>query len=932
MSELRFRLRPLFLGFVVLLLDCASLDKLAPDACGNGVVEPKTEDCDTFPNDPDATKARCGAPTEGAFACHLRCGVSKIGASVCPEGWGCDTKGICREPSGNFSSALGFVSGGAVHLTVGDFDGDGRKDLVASGPRNPRSGSSVRVHYFNDTGGLAQVASLPTAVVSPAVFDRDHNGRDAIAFGVPALTKTGLSALGVVSGLADRTFLPVIFPAATLPDTNAVPVFVFEHAADVKLPSGNDSTIILFAETTDGSAIVSLDAELGGTAKLTRPLPAKPDAIRGRPVTARLFDLDPGSACGEVVVAMQVAPLGRLVVLSPCAPAPKSAAGIGTRWSVAPSALKSFVLPALADLSRGVLVTDVDGDGHLDVLVDTNDKDGPQILWGNGTTLQGPTKWAPAGLTSDPKMPLAAGDLTNDGKVDYVFPNFVAVQRNGVVSVADAGADAGPVIPVRDGTLIEPPVELQQLTPWSDAAIGRFNADFFADFVTIHSGAPDIEVFAGGTGGFTPSTVTTDGIVQAIARGDFDGDHIDDLAFTQTASGGTSTLSIAYGRPNGSLEPPTRIGSVDQQKGLTVLPHGGLPADLGLFAVAAPLAGHSIGSTSLTLLTGSGDRQPLALLFYVDVLSCGRTTSPCMMRRPSLESVSRQWSPLSLLAGPIVAEDSSAVVTYAVGTSTPSKGSMDTFGVWIASSDGTVPGGISAPTEQLVLDGLYDAYDDSTRAAKLATAIKNIDTLDTGGLSEIIAISNKTNGHDAALVVVRPGRVPLNQEQVLTGLQVTPSAQLEAFDIDGDGFRDAVGLFGAPPNAQIVAFLNDGKGAFVLPGVPLIIPPPAPGATDDGTPVAFAGIAVHGSPAVSGASAQNNAIAVVTATSVVLATLRPDKHGFDVKSLSSLLGKQPLNNATGIAAGDFNGDGVEDIAVANGGLRLILQQPARSGK
>jgi hypothetical protein len=674
---------------------------------------------------------------------------------------------------------------------------------------------------------------------------------------------------------------------------------------------------------------VSLDAELGGTLKLARPLPAGPDAIRGRPITAHLFDLDATSACGEIITAMQVASAGQLLVLSPCVPAPKTTAG--TRWSTAGgSALKTFPLPALSDTARGVLVTDVDGDGHLDVLIDTNDVDGPQVMFGDGNTLAPARKWAPIGLSNAAKMPLAAGDLTGDGKVDYVFPSFVGIQIGKLGSGADGGADAG-AASAPDGILFEPPADQQQTTAWSDAAIGHFNGDPFADFVAIHSGAPDVELFSGGAAGFTFSTVTTDGIVQAIARGDFDGDHIDDLGFTQTASGATSTLSISYGRPAGSLEPPTRIGSVDRAKGLAVLPHGSAPADLGLYTVSATSTAHPLGSTSLTLLTGSGDRRPLALLFYLDLFSCGRTTPPCMTPRPPLSPlVSRQWSPLSVAAGPIVARDSAAVVTYAVGTSTPSKGTTDTLGVWVANGDSQVPGGIAAPMEQQVLDGQYDAFDDNSRSTKIATAIQDVDNLGDG-LSEILAMSNKTNGRDAALVVVRPGRTPANDEKVLTGLQVTSSAQLEAVDLDGDGFRDAVGLFGAPPNAQVVAFLNDGKGGFVVPGITLTIPAPAAGAVADGTPVAFAGIAVRGSPVVTQANARNHALAVLTGSSVVLATLRADRQGFDVQSLASLLSK-PFTNASGIAAGDFNGDGVEDIAVADGGIRLILQKPARSAK
>ena len=99
------RLRHIALGFVVLLLDCASLDKLPQDTCGNGVID-QHEDCDTFPNDPsDTTRARCGAPTDGETACRLRCGLQTNGDTlVCPDGWGCSVDHICREPTGKFDN------------------------------------------------------------------------------------------------------------------------------------------------------------------------------------------------------------------------------------------------------------------------------------------------------------------------------------------------------------------------------------------------------------------------------------------------------------------------------------------------------------------------------------------------------------------------------------------------------------------------------------------------------------------------------------------------------------------------------------------------------------------------------------------------------------------------------------------------------------
>jgi len=149
-------------------------------------------------------------------------------------------------------------------------------------------------------------------------------------------------------------------------------------------------------------------------------------------------------------------------------------------------------------------------------------------------------------------------------------------------------------------------------------------------------------------------------------------------------------------------------------------------------------------------------------------------------------------------------------------------------------------------------------------------------------------------------------------------------------DLDGDGLLDAVGSFGVAPDTQVYVFLNQGKGTFAPTGIKLTFPADDPMAVGIGSPVAFAPINLRGAPATGG-SAQTKGLAVLTEHSVVLVTLRPDKQGFDATNLASLLGKE-FGNATGIAAGDFNGDGVDDIAIADGSIRILLQTPARAAK
>ena len=78
-------------------------------------------------------------------------------------GWGCDREGICREPTGEFEPPAEYRVGGASSLLAGDFDGDGRADILSretndafvlgprctftismSGARSPRRGGFPR--------------------------------------------------------------------------------------------------------------------------------------------------------------------------------------------------------------------------------------------------------------------------------------------------------------------------------------------------------------------------------------------------------------------------------------------------------------------------------------------------------------------------------------------------------------------------------------------------------------------------------------------------------------------------------------------------------------------------------------------------------------------------------------------------------------------
>lgn len=122
--------------------------------CGNRIVD-EGEDCD-------------GA-TDCSNTCHFACGQPK---QECPSGWGCDqSAGICRAASGSFRP-LTLVEESFSRLSVADFDGDGRDDLLAVSEDESALSS---VSFFDESGALERTITLPIAS-SAATGDVSDDG------------------------------------------------------------------------------------------------------------------------------------------------------------------------------------------------------------------------------------------------------------------------------------------------------------------------------------------------------------------------------------------------------------------------------------------------------------------------------------------------------------------------------------------------------------------------------------------------------------------------------------------------------------------------------------------------------------------------------------------------------------------------------------
>jgi hypothetical protein len=165
------------------------------------------------------------------------------------------------------------------------------------------------------------------------------------------------------------------------------------------------------------------------------------------------------------------------------------------------------------------------------------------------------------------------------------------------------------------------------------------------------------------------------------------------------------------------------------------------------------------------------------------------------------------------------------------------------------------------------------------------------------------------------------------------------SSSVHLLDVDGDGLRDAVAIVGASaatnePNKAIV-YLNSGGTFRMDHPIEIVVPPPPAGDAVGGSkrtdigPVGAALVTTAGVPA-SGGGTPTRVVLVITQHRLLRATLRSDKSAFDVDDVTTtLFGPGGLVGATGLAAGDFDGDGVQDIAVADGGSIRIARQDGR---
>lgn len=174
---------------------CASLEDVPANVCGNGVVEANNgEDCDPGNVSSDAGTVETCGEANAANACRISC---KDGP--CPAGYACAAlTHACVGPPVDFTRAVRFGDGiAAMNLSVTDTDGDGAAETVAT--YNPENSGRYYLQLPRDRVLAASIAQrvpewpappVSTASIDPPSAAKDPRGRSvfmALAGGVSLL-------------------------------------------------------------------------------------------------------------------------------------------------------------------------------------------------------------------------------------------------------------------------------------------------------------------------------------------------------------------------------------------------------------------------------------------------------------------------------------------------------------------------------------------------------------------------------------------------------------------------------------------------------------------------------------------------------------------------------------------------------------------------
>jgi FG-GAP-like repeat len=859
-------MKPLARSLWILLLvsSCKELPAIDAAVCGNGVVEPGAgEDCDRFATTPGSVCRQPGEPQECRYVCTLRDDGTRPN---CPHGMLCALDDLCRWPSGHFEKTATSSPALPRALLVGDFDGDRRDDLVAA------ERARTVVHYYGDRAQPSGELSIPNMNDSGATPLLAELSGDAL----PDLVVPYTSGIVASLGSEERELVPTAYPTISLPQgIDSAYIFTLEV-----LPGkpGPETLVLGGAAGANGGALVHLTADLQ-LENLT--FTYSPNSLAGDIPIGNVIEDPITSPCDDIVFLFRE--VSTLYVFSPCKLDPDPAKGIVL--NIGGSAVQTALPDGDTVLGPGRLV-DLDGDGHLDLAVVL--ANGDQRFIGVGYGLGDGTfdSTSPVGATGDGHLahagdlgtttPLAIADLDGDGAVDYVDSKGVFVQRGSSWEIVGAsGSDT-----------------------WSSAVIADLNGNGIQDvFAAVANGAGALFMNGSGHGELSPFAVTSKGSLSHLEVGDYDGDLILDVAAAERSSGpGGDFLSVLFGRSTGAPESAQRMGLIGdalQVATTRASPAGGPQWSLDDVTTFEKTPDQILAFAGFG---GRGDRQLRAQFLPVSQADYGTSGLP----------------PRRLASGRFDDDDHRDLAELC----DTSFHGVQGFGLWL------VP---MRDQARVPLSGVRPSAPLPDKEADFLHSELGSGDLDGDGIDELVLLAPATKPGGGSLGYVAralPGddgkrfwklgdATPLEwrfeERQDLDVPSGDPGGgRLVIADLDADGDQDVLALAPAQTNAPGVLVELRGTGGLNL-GDAIVLPD-----TPDGPATAFALIQADRDPAFE--------LALLASSRVYLADFVPGE--------SYVVASTPVAEVSGaelIAAGDFDADGVPDLALGTASSVAVLR-------
>jgi FG-GAP-like repeat len=490
---------------------------------------------------------------------------------------------------------LNGVVGQAGTLGVGDFNGDGRLDLVVgiecyNIPTNGCAVGSVSIYLGNGDGTLASPTSYSTVgntALLPVVGDFNGDGKlDVIAGSAFASGgNTSNSSLTVLLGNGDGTFIQPVNDQVTLPfssldaitmgDLNSdgkldLVLTSYYGSVDVALGNGDGSFQTPSAISTalsylldsqvidlnhDGHPDIVVSAQ-GATGSLQNGVQVLLNDGTGNFVPASVYGL--GGTGGQALLAtsdFNDDGNADLILASV-----SSGGGDGSLSILLGNGNGTMqaatILNQILGTVYATITADVNGDGIPDlvesVYVPSNGNQGGILVFlgtGNGQ-YAAPTLYT-AGVTT--ASGLVAGDFNKDGKIDIAAVNDC---------LDDSCAQGGVTILVGNGDgTFQSPVSYGTGGQYSLALVtGDFNGDGQLDVAALSQSSGVSILLGNGDGTLQPAVVTTAGSLNlSLAAADFNNDGKSDIALYYYDSGANSGfVQVFLSGANGAL---SAIGS-----------------------------------------------------------------------------------------------------------------------------------------------------------------------------------------------------------------------------------------------------------------------------------------------------------------------------------------------------------------------------------